>query len=175
MKNLLRKSILGIPVGLIASTLLVTSAAAAWIMNQYVNFSATTATLGPIEFSSNENQDIRIAADLPPDGLTCSGQVLKGVLFKADMSNATPGDVCYYGLKVNNLGDVPVYITQLAHSLGVEFELSEFSCGNMIPAHSSDQTLEFTIRLTDQADPNTLYDDISIEPNYDINMPVCPY
>ena len=175
MKNVLKKSILGIPVGLIASTLLVTSAAAAWILNQYINVSVSTANVGPIEFSSNENQTIRLEADLPPEGLTCSGQVLKGVLFRANMSIASPGDVCYFGLKVDNFGSVPVYIAPLVHSLGAEFEITELSCGNLIPAYSTDQTLEFMIRLTDQANPNTVYDDLTIEPNYDINMPVCPY
>ena len=57
MKNVLKKSILGIPVGLIASVLLVTSAAAAWIIVQTVTFSASTADLGPIDFIPGEDMN----------------------------------------------------------------------------------------------------------------------
>ena len=177
MKNLLKKSICGIPVGLIVSVLLVTSASAAWIMMQTVNFSASTAALGPIDFIPDEDLNTIIGNDVSPGGLKCGGQTTKGiqgVYFSAGMHQATPGDTCHYELTVNNLGNVPLYIAPFDHALGPEFELTELSCGKLIPAFSSDQTLEFELRLTDQADPDTFFEDTKIIPVYDINSPACP-
>lgn len=177
MKNILRKSILGIPVGLIASVLMVTSAAAAWIISQTVTFHAETAYLGPIDFILDENLNTVVEIDVLPTGLRCFGAPTKsnhGVIFSAAMAGATPGDTCHYELTVNNLGNVPVYVAPFEHSLGAEFELTEYSCGKLIPAFSSDQTLEFELRLTDQAEPHTYYDDTKLIPNYEINPPACP-
>jgi hypothetical protein len=73
MKYLLRKTILGIPVGLIAAILLVTSASAAWIMMQTVNFSVSIAALGPIDFIPDEDMNTIIGNDVSPGGLKCGG------------------------------------------------------------------------------------------------------
>jgi hypothetical protein len=143
-------------------------------MIQSITFSATTAAAGPIEYIPDQDPNIRVERDFPPGGLTCSGQIMKSDIFNVDMRMATPDGICYYQLTVNNLGHVPVYIAPLEHLLGDEFELTELSCDNMIPAHSSDLTIEFMIRLTDQSEPHTYYDDTKLIPNFEINPPACP-